>query len=151
MTKIYLTTIINADIKTVFDAARNINLHMDSAEKTNEKAIAGTTSGLINLGETVTWRGKHFGIYITHKSKITSLEYPVCFVDEMIKGNFKKFKHQHIFKQMQTGTKMIDILEYKTPYFIFGSVFNHLILKKYLTKFLITRNNFIKTKTELLY
>ncbi|GAA4113478.1 hypothetical protein GCM10022393_12510 [Aquimarina addita] len=148
MTTINLTTHINAPINIVFDASRNIDLHMDSAKKTKEIAIAGTTSGLINLGETVTWKGKHFGIYLTHTSKITSLEYPTFFVDEMVEGKFKSFKHQHIFKRTETGTNMIDILEYETPYGIFGNYFDRLFLKNHLTNFLVSRNNFIKIKTE---
>jgi hypothetical protein len=65
MTTIHLTTKINAPLKTVFDVSRNIDIHQQSASKSNEVAIAGVTSGLINLDETVTWRGKHFGVYLT--------------------------------------------------------------------------------------
>jgi hypothetical protein len=62
MPKIELTTHINAPIGRVFDLSRSIDLHMESTKKTGEKAIAGKTSGLIELGETVIWRAKHFGI-----------------------------------------------------------------------------------------
>lgn len=146
MTTIKLSTIINAPITHVFDAARNIDLHMDSAINTNEKAIAGRTSGLINLHETVTWRGKHFGIYLRHQSKITALKYPTYFVDEMIKGSFKSFKHQHIFKSNTTNTEMIDILVYETPYGIFGEILNFLAIKRHLIQFIRSRNKYIKSK-----
>ncbi|MHA7059654.1 SRPBCC family protein [Aquimarina sp. M1] len=148
MTTIQLTTLIDAPIEKVFDAARNIDLHMDSALHTKEKAIKGTTSGLIGLYETVTWRGKHFGVYLTHKSKITSLRYPTYFIDEMVQGYFKSFKHQHIFKETFAGTEMIDVLEYSTPLEFLGKIFDRVVLKKHLTKFLTTRNRFIKIKTE---
>ena len=59
MTTINLITKINAPKKVVFDLSRNIDVHQNSASKTNEKAIDGVTSGLINYNETVTWRGKH--------------------------------------------------------------------------------------------
>ncbi|SEM00452.1 hypothetical protein SAMN04487910_3879 [Aquimarina amphilecti] len=148
MTIIQLHTFIHAPIVTVFDNARNINLHMDSAYKTKEIAIAGKTSGLIDIYETVTWRGKHFGIYLKHQSKITSLRHPTFFIDEMINGHFKSFKHQHIFKETSNGTEMIDLLSYETPYSLFGKIFDRMILKNHLTKFLLTRNKFIKMKTE---
>lgn len=148
MTVIKLHTIINAPIATVFNSARDIDLHMKSASKTGEKAIAGKTSGLINLYETVTWRGKHFGCYLKHQSKITSLRYPTYFIDEMIKGHFKSFKHQHIFKETTSGTEMVDVLEYQTPYGFIGSVFNRLLLEKHLTTFLKIRNDHIKIETE---
>ncbi len=148
MTTIQLCTIIQAPLESVFDAARNIDLHMNSAKKTKEKAIAGRTSGLIDLYETVTWKGKHFGLYLTHQSKITSLRYPTYFIDEMVQGHFKSFKHQHIFKETISGTEMIDFLEYRTPYGFFGRFFDKLFLKRHLTKFLSTRNQFIKTEVE---
>ena len=49
MTTINLTTKIKAPKQIVFDASRNIDIHQQSASKTNEVAIAGITSGLINL------------------------------------------------------------------------------------------------------
>ncbi len=148
MTTINLQTLIQAPIEVVFNAARNIDLHMDSAIHTKEKAIAGKTSGVIELYETVTWRGKHFGLYLKHQSKITSLRYPTYFIDEMIQGHFKSFKHQHIFKKTETRTEMIDILEYKVPYGALGEIFDRLFLKKHLIRFLSGRNQFIKTEIE---
>ena len=81
MTTINLTTKIKAPKQIVFDASRNIDIHQKSASKTSEKAIAGITSGLINLNETVTWRGKHSGFYLTHKSRITAMTFNYYFVD----------------------------------------------------------------------
>ena len=59
MPKIELLTEINAPIEKVFDLSRSIDLHMGSTKQTGEKAIAGKTNGLIELGETVTWLAKH--------------------------------------------------------------------------------------------
>ncbi|WP_317038860.1 hypothetical protein [Chryseobacterium sp. Leaf405] len=70
MAILHLNTIINADIQTVFDLARDIDLHQKSTSKTNEKAIAGRVSGLIEEGETVTWKAKHLGLYQTLTTKI---------------------------------------------------------------------------------
>lgn len=73
MAKIYLETLINADIQKVFDLSRNIDFHQESTAKTNEKAIPGKTSGLIELGETVTWRAQHLGFYQALTTKIIEL------------------------------------------------------------------------------
>lgn len=86
MTTINLTTKIKASKQIAFDASRSIDIHQQSASKTSEVAIAGITSGLINLNETVTWRGKHFGVYLTHKSRITAMNFYDYFVDEMEEG-----------------------------------------------------------------
>lgn len=54
METIHLETIIDADIKICFDLSRSIDLHQISTAKTNEKAIAGITSGLVNVNDYVT-------------------------------------------------------------------------------------------------
>lgn len=148
MSRIYLETNINADIQTVFDLARNIDLHQKSTSKTNEKAIAGRISGLIEENETVTWRAKHLGVYQTLTTKIISMDKPHQFTDEMQKGTFKSLHHQHIFKRIKGKTLMIDIFDFESPLGIIGKVFNKIFLKNYMKKFLIERNKLIKTTAE---
>ncbi len=148
MTTIRLITKINAPIQTVFDLTRNIDIHQQSTAQSDEKAIAGRTSGLIELGETVTFRGKHFGFYLEHQSKITDMEIPNYFVDEMVNGHFKFFHHEHTFVTQNGHTVMIDFLQYKAPFGIFGRFFNKILLKKHLTDFLEKRNEMLKDLAE---
>jgi ligand-binding SRPBCC domain-containing protein len=148
MTTIQLTTKIKAPIQIVFDVSRNIDIHQQSASKSYEVAIAGVTSGLINYNETVTWRGKHFGFYLTHKSRITAMTFYHYFVDEMEEGKFKTFKHQHFFEEINEVTTMTDVLQYETPFGVFGKLFDILFLKKHLTQFLLERNKILKAVAE---
>ena len=148
MTTINLITKINASKQTVFDASRNIDIHQQSASKSNEKAIAGTTSGLINLNETVTWRGRHFKFYLTHKSKITAMNLYDYFVDEMEQGKFKTFRHEHFFEEKNGVTIMTDKLQYETPFGIIGKLFDVLFLKNHLIHFLLERNKILKEVSE---
>lgn len=148
MTTINLTTKINAPIHKVFDLNRNIDIHKLSTAKSNETVIDGVTSGGIHLNETVTWRGKHFGIYLTHKSIISAMQIPYYFVDEMVKGHFKSFKHQHTFKEVNGKTIMEDTIQYETPFGLIGVIFDTFVLKNYLTSFIIQRNHFIKNLAE---
>lgn len=148
MTTINLITKINAPKQIVFDASRNIDIHQQSASESNEKAIAGVTSGMINFDETVTWRGKHFGFYLTHKSRITVMNFYDYFVDEMERGKFKSFKHEHFFEEENGITIMKDKLHYETPFGIFGKLFDFLFLKKHLTNFLLERNKILKEVSE---
>ena len=62
MPKIEITTEINSTLEICFDLARSIDLHKISTAKTNEEAISGRTTGLIELNESVTWEATHFGI-----------------------------------------------------------------------------------------
>lgn len=148
MTTIKITTNYYASIETVFDTNRNIDIHQQSASKTKEVAIAGITSGLINKNETVTWKGKHFGVYLTHQSLISEMIFPSYFVDEQLKGQFKSFKHQHFFEQKENYVEVTDVLEYETPFGIFGQLFDRLALKKHLTEFILHRNAVLKNLAE---
>ncbi len=148
MPKIKLKTEINSTIEICFDLARSIDLHKISTAKTNEQAIEGTTSGLINLNETVTWQATHFGVRQKLTSKITAFDRPKYFRDEQLKGAFKSIYHEHIFELIDNKVLMTDIFEFKTPFGILGNIFNKLILTNHLRKLLINRNNVIKDYAE---
>lgn len=148
MPRIELNTEINAPISVVFDLSRSIDFHEKSANGTNEKAIAGKTSGLIGLNETVTWRARHFGVTQQLTSKITVMRRPDIFVDEMTQGIFKSICHQHLFLAEGNKTLMIDIFEFESPLGILGKCANRLFLKKYLESFIIKRNEHIKASAE---
>lgn len=148
MAKIELTTIINAPIDRCFDLARSIDLHKLSTAGTEEEAIAGVTSGLIGLGEQVTWRARHFGIRQALTSKITAFDSPVHFRDEMVKGAFKMIRHDHRFETSGDKTFMRDRLLFESPGGMLGLMFNKLVLEKYLRNLLIRRNQMIKEVAE---
>jgi ligand-binding SRPBCC domain-containing protein len=148
MTTINLITKIKASQQIVFDASRNIDIHQQSASKSNEVVIAGVTSGLIHLNETVTWRGRHFGFYLTHKSRITEMDLYDYFVDEMEEGKFKTFRHEHFFEEKNGVTIMTDKLQYETPFGIIGKLFDTFFLKNHMIRFLLERNKILKEVAE---
>ena len=148
MPKIHLTSFIAAPIERVFNLSRSINLHQISTASTNEKAIDGVITGLINKHETVTWQAKHFFKTRLFTSKITEMQSPDFFTDEMLKGDFKSFQHQHHFKAAENGTIMIDLIDFESPYGIIGKIANRLFLRSYIENFLIKRNTVIKDYAE---
>src|SRR5687768_3641741 len=127
MPKIKLITVIRAPIEICFDLSRSIDLHIISTKHTSEQAISGIITGLIGLNEMVTWRARHFRIWQTLSTKITEFQQPVYFVDEMIKGAFKSFRHEHHFKPagLKTTTTMVDFFEYQSPFGFIGKVADH--------------------------
>lgn len=145
---IKITTEINTTIETCFDLARSIDLHSISTARTNEKAIDGRVSGLINLNEWVTWQATHFGIKQKLTSKITGFDRPKYFRDEQVKGAFKSIYHEHIFEEKEGKVIMIDLFEFHSPYGFLGNIFNKLVLTNYLLRFLLERNTVIKEYAE---
>jgi ligand-binding SRPBCC domain-containing protein len=115
---------------------------------TYEKAIGGRVSGQIQLGETVKWRARHFGLIFTMTIKIKELIRPVHFVDEMIKGPFKRLRHEHMFEKTADGTLMTDFFVFQSPIGILGKYTDSILLKDYLRKLLEKRNELIKNIAE---
>ncbi|HPN70603.1 MAG TPA: SRPBCC family protein [Saprospiraceae bacterium] len=148
MPTINLTTHIKAPISQVFDLSRSVDLHKLSTKHTNEEAIAGVTSGLMQLNDTVTWRAKHLGVYQILTTKITQYDDPNSFTDEMVNGIFKSFKHKHLFVGDGEMTMMTDIFFYQSPLGFLGKIADVLFLKKYMTDFLIKRNEVIRKVAE---
>ena len=150
MPLIEVETVIKADIKTCFDLARNIDVHQASLNYSGEKAIAGKMSGLIGLGEWVSWEAKHLRFVQHLTSKIIEFDAPNYFVDEMILGAFKSFRHEHRFIESDNKTIMTDIFVFESPYGIIGRFVNWLFLRKYVFKLLKTRSLFLKERAESL-
>lgn len=148
MPKIHITTFIAAPAERIFNLSRSISMHKISTTHTKEEAIAGITSGLININETVTWQARHLLKKRKFTSKITAMETPAQFTDEMLAGDFKSFLHHHYFKPIQNGTIMIDVIFFESPYGFLGHMANALFLKRYLKKILNKRNAVIKQYAE---
>ena len=148
MSSIHLTTFIAAPVERVFDLSRSINLHQISTASTYERAVAGIVTGLINENETVTWEAKHLFKTRQFTSRISVMKRPTYFIDEMTKGDFKSFKHEHHFKSVGNGTIMIDQVNFESPFGIIGKWMNGLYLKNYLEKLIGSRNNVIKEYAE---
>ena len=148
MTTITIETIFHCPIEICFDVARSIDAHLLSTSKTGEKAIAGRLSGLCEMGDTITWEATHFGIRQRLTSEITCMEKPHFFEDRMLKGAFKSMRHEHHFVYNVDHTLMTDIFEYEIPCGVLGQLFDYVILKKYMTRFLVERNTILKQMIE---
>jgi ligand-binding SRPBCC domain-containing protein len=145
---IELATHINAPVQQCFDLARSIDMHLDSMRQSGEAAVGGRTSGLIQLGETVTWHAKHFGIWQTLTSKLTEMQAPNYFTDEMVTGAFKAFRHEHYFYPLGNQTLMKDVFMFDAPLGFLGIIANFLFLTRYMTRLLEKRNAEIKLAAE---
>ena len=148
MTRIHLETRIDSPIERVFDLARDIDLHARSMAATREVAIAGRTSGAIGLGETVTWRARHFGLWWTLTSRITVVDPPTRFADEQASGPFARFEHTHTFEPTAGGTRMTDDWEHTAPFGPLGWLADRLFLVRHMRRLLETRNAALKAEAE---
>jgi ligand-binding SRPBCC domain-containing protein len=149
MTVIDLTTDINAPIERVFDLARDLDLHARSMAHTGERAVGGTTTGLIKHGDRVTWRARHFGLWWSLTSRITVVDPPVGFEDVQERGPFAWFRHEHRFESRKGGTGMHDRWEHRSPLGPIGRLVDRLFLARYMRSLLETRNAALKEAAEI--
>ena len=139
---------IESPIEVCFDLARDIEVHMKTTNETKERAVAGRTTGLIEIGESVTWEAVHLGVKQRLTAKITGMERPYSFTDEMVKGAFHSFTHTHEFRTSDTGTIMKDTFSYKSPLGLLGVAADKLFLEKYMRNFIVNRANELKNIAE---
>lgn len=148
MPTIHLTTTIDAPTDHVFDLARSVDFHTESMSITNETAVDGVTSGLLSSGDRVTWRARHFGIPFTLTVKITKFDYSNHFRDIMIDGPFAEQIHDHYFEPVSSGTQMIDVFQFSSPFGVVGTIVDILYLERYLRRLLTVRNNHLRQVAE---
>lgn len=147
LVRIALSSSIVAPIERCFDLSRSIDLNLASTEG-HEKTVAGVTSGLIGLGQEVTWRGRHFGFAIRHTSRITAYEFPCYFQDSMVRGLFQSYCHDHYFEACDGATLMKDVVRFAAPYGVSGRVVERLVLARYIRKLIERRNSYLKSSAE---
>lgn len=147
-------SIIRTDIEILappdrcFDMARSVDAHVASTRGTGEIAVAGLTSGLLSLGDTVTWRARHFGVTQQLTAKITAFDRPRHFRDEMTRGAFASLCHDHYFEPTARGTRMIDVFDFTAPFGLLGTAVDRLFLARYLRTFLEERGRALKRFAE---
>ena len=119
-------------------------------------ALAGVTSGLIGMGQRVTWRAKHLGVWQNLTSEITAMEPPAYFQDTMVQGAFRFMRHDHFFRQVSSDqtplssdkTEMQDVFCFAAPLSVLGRLAEIILLRRYMRALLRERNVVLKRISE---
>jgi ligand-binding SRPBCC domain-containing protein len=103
---------------------------------------------MIELGQTVTFEGTHFGIRQRLTVKVVEFDRPRLFVDEMTEGPFKSCRHVHELMNERGGTLMHDTIEWASPLGPLGRIFDKLVLERHLRQIVSTRNAALRRLAE---
>jgi len=144
-------TVIRAPISRCFDLARSVEVPLAGNVHSGESAVAtaGVTSGLVGLGQRVTWRAKHFGVWHNLTSEITAMDRPAYFQDTMIQGVFRFMKHDHFFRPLSADeTEMEDVFCFAAPLPVLGRWAEIAFLGRYMQTLLRERNAAVKEIAE---
>ena len=146
---ITLSTLIRAAPAVCFDWARDAGLHVESARQTGERIVAGRATGLWQLGDEITFEGRHLGVRQRFTARVVALQRPHFFTDEMTRGAFAFMKHTHIFQALPGDkTRMIDEIEWRAPLGLPGALVSDKIIAAHLSQFLRERAWHIKTRAQ---
>jgi len=138
-----LTTQIAASPQRCFELSLSVDAHTASMTGSRERAVAGVTSGVMRLGDTVTWRATHFGLPFTMTSTISEYDAPRRFVDHQVSGPFRRWWHEHRFVAVDGGTLMSDRVESESPLGPLGRLVDGLLLERYMAGLMRERNRWL--------
>lgn len=80
--------------------------------------------------------------------RITELERPGRFVDQQQRGPFRRFRHEHVFEDVDGSTLMIDRVSFDAPLWVLGDVVEWAVLGRYLEKLIRERNGYLRLEAE---
>jgi ligand-binding SRPBCC domain-containing protein len=87
------------------------------------------------------------GIPLYWMTEITHVEPKRYFVDEQRYGPYSMWHHQHHFREIEGGTEMTDIVHYKIPLGVLGTIAHSVMVKSQLQNIFTFRF----TKTEAIF
>jgi ligand-binding SRPBCC domain-containing protein len=120
--KFYHSFVVQADIDRVWGFYTGTDhLKMITPPQIRLNIDRSTTGSRLEEGTEV-WLSGHFIKTIRWHSKITKLQ-PYVYVDEMLQGLFKTWVHIHTFRTVDTGTEVVDEIDFELPCGTIGRVF----------------------------
>ncbi|WP_276261035.1 SRPBCC family protein [Haloglomus litoreum] len=112
MGRVRRRTRIAAPRERVFDLARHVEAHV--ATMPDERALQG--SGLLELGDRVTFRQRQFGVPFELTAEVVAMDRPRSFRDEQVEGVFGALTHEHRFERDGDATVMTDDVRFEPPF-----------------------------------
>lgn len=135
-----LVTPLAAPVEAAFDLSLDVGLHLRSMEDSQEEILGRSPTGVLALGDEVTWRARHLGRWWQMTNRIVEHQRPARFVDAQVAGPFAAFRHVHLFAPSAGGCVLADELTYTAPYGLVGAVAERVALTRYLRHLFETRN-----------
>jgi len=144
LTTLTIETIIAAPPEFCFDLALDVGVHAESAAFSGERVVEpGRLAGALQLGDLLTFEGRHFGLRQRFTTRIVEVDRPRRFVDEMVRGAFRRLRHVHEFHPHDGGTLMRDVLDWEATL--------GFLLKHHMRWFVSTKQRHLKQSIERRY
>lgn len=111
--------------------------------------VAGRTTGFVEDGDTVLWKGWRLWLPQFHQSEVRQFEANHFFQDRMLRGRFKSFEHDHAFLNQGKGAVMLrDELRFTMPFGLAGWMVGRWVLVPHIRGLMRKRFALIKGLAE---
>ena len=121
--------VVESDIDTVWKFYTDINHLQIITPKTMALQIIKSQDDVLQQGTEV-WLSAKLVMKSKWHSKVTYIK-PYEYLDEMITGRFKIWKHLHKFNRIdEKKTQVIDEINFELPYGLIGKLFENYTLKQ---------------------
>ena len=88
----------------------------------------------IQDGTLIDYRITLFGIPMKWRTRIERFEPSSSFVDTQIRGPYNLWHHTHTFEDSEDGTVMRDIVRYRLPFGLLGTIAHALFVRRTLQR-----------------
>lgn len=90
------------------------------------------TDPRVREGSEIEYHIRWLGVRIPWVSRITRWDPPREFVDEQLRGPYRRWHHTHSFEPRQDGVAMTDVIEYEMPAGPAGRLVHALVVRRQL-------------------
>ena len=140
-----LTTEIDAEPAEVFELALSVDAHTASMGRSGERAVAGVTSGRLQLGDTVTWKARHFGFPFRMTSVISSWDPRAVLRRRADARPVRGLAARPSLEPAGEGrTRMVAVVVFSSPLGALGGLVDALVLDRYMRRLVEQRNAWLR-------
>jgi ligand-binding SRPBCC domain-containing protein len=86
----------------------------------------------LHLGARITIQGSKFGLPQKITSEVTAFDEGVAFTDTQVSGPFAAFEHRHRVEPQDSGSRILDRIEYEAPGGLVGLFVTNAKIREYL-------------------
>lgn len=94
--------------------------------------ILGATDAPVRLGTRIKYRLRLNGIPLRWESVISEYDPGRMFADEQLRGPYRYWYHRHLFRAVEGGVEIEDLVEYELPFGVLGRLVHAAIVRRQL-------------------
>lgn len=125
-------------------------VHAATSAFTGERVVEpGRTRGLLELGDLLSFEGRHLGVRQRITVRITEMDPSRRYVDEGVRVAFRALRHVHEFiAENDDVTLMRDVVTWRSPFGILGRAADALFVARHMRWFVTEKQTRLKQMAE---